>query len=258
MTPLIMPALLDPADYQLVLTPGTYSDLVIDTLGEAGFDSDPDLAAADDAAVNLGGLSSELPDGDGDIADMTAASDSIDPNLASELQASMAQSFAEVNTDAAAFDAAGLAFTQPPVPLLPPGEPAPLAGSLFATGQILTYQNAAFAAAGGKYGGTPNIGEDVSIYGLNYVPGATYQVYLLVQNLAPYVNEPATATLDPSSDPSVVLSNFSAPVGETWIVSITIKPTAVGQFSARISITHPSFQGTQVWGFYYTAAAAQG
>jgi hypothetical protein len=117
-----IPALLDPAQYALTLTPGTYTDLVAGTLGNTADPSDGFDLAVLSAAMLPEAMFAELPNTDTDLIEAGTVTPVFSTTPGAALQAQLQPVSDAIDADLATFIGAVL-------PTGPPAAPAPSAPS---------------------------------------------------------------------------------------------------------------------------------
>lgn len=250
-----LPQVIPPIDTALVLTPGTYSQLVIDTLGDTAPENDSALAAADDAQILLDQTDVPLADMDSDIASIAASGIGVDPTLPAQLSADVNAAGAQYNQDFGYFSSATIVLAVPDIPTIPPVDPVPIAGLTFQAGQVVQQGQITVAAAGGSIGGVPSSGDDLTWF-LEGVPVGVTSVIPFLANVAdPNIGGGRLVmTLDPSSDPSITVSQQGSNPQITLEAFFNITPTDAGHHSARIYIDGPHFAKPKVLTLTYQAA----
>lgn len=255
MPPLILPTLLSAASTPLVLTPGTYTQLTLDTLGDTDPSQDAALAAADDAEYQLGQTGQSLSDMDSDVATMASVSNTVDPSIADQMAADLTPAATAVGADLGYFASATIVLAVPDTPQIPPDDPVPIAGLTFQAGEVIQQGNVTVAAAGGSVGGVPSAGDDFTWF-LESVPvGTTTAIPLLATVFDPAISGGRLVmTLDPSSDPSITIGQQASNPQQTLNAWLYVTPTDAGHHSARIYITSPEFSKAKVFTVTYQAA----
>lgn len=100
-----LPKVIPPSDSILTFTPGTYSELVIDTMGSTPPENDPTLAQADDAQVLLSQAGTDLPGASDALGALGDTQKQIVQGQGAQLGADSAAARAKVGTDITDFTA---------------------------------------------------------------------------------------------------------------------------------------------------------
>jgi len=121
-----LPGLLATDSNPLELTSGSYSQLVLDTLGDTPFDSDAQLAQADDAAVLLDGFDAANTDLESSISDAVDPGSQIGATPGSQMAADLAPARQAAGVSLGDYETIVAPTLNPTVPGQPVGqEPVP-------------------------------------------------------------------------------------------------------------------------------------
>lgn len=250
----ILPAPLDPANYVLALTPGTYSELVLDTLGDTDFSQDATLAQADDAEVLLSNAADGPEGADDSIAALGTAQGRITQGNGGAIAAQLAPAIAA--TGAAVVNYGVIVPADPgkqipgqPVIGQPVGSPAG-----FVAAQVESFGDVSVAIGGGTAGGAPGPNDYITAVLTGIQVGVEFDLLMPSTLLVPGANEPVQTNMKVGSDPSIQATNTGQGSPATFYVVLKILATQAGTFRGSITCVHASAPGPQDWGIYYTAS----
>lgn len=228
-----LPGFLPPPSAALVLTPGTYSQLVLDTLGDVPIDSDPQLARADDAQLALAQSGGAVGGASDALAALSFQRTQILQNAGSLINANLAAARAAVdgsandviastvNTPAQTTPGAPTAPTPPATP--PPSATQPITAADFPPeiyGYIVQYPDM-------------TLGAGPAVIPANSPISSTAQPNQAFGNLT--FGDPDVWQFS-IREPHSVSNSFKAEFFQQY-VDVTINPKTAGRIVAVFSIT---------------------
>ena len=230
-----LPQALPPFTSTLALTPGTYSELVADTLGDTPIEQDPILAKADDAALLLSNAGDALPGASDAAAALAATRGAIPAAPGAQIGAQLAGASAAVGSKITDYHTLTPPDANPILPSQPVNPTTPVSSS--ASGTIIGAANPATAPPAID---TP--GPGYAIAG-GWIVGQGYAPFVLtaqqIMNAAPGASITAAALIDVDHKlTSVALIDAAGTYDATQqlFLAVTLDTSTTGNFAAQIAV----------------------